>query len=466
MTGPLAAPFSSLIVAPDDLAAAQALALPVALIVAEDEGGETTFRAANTPLSAEDAMLRALGVLPLSASGRDCLTRVQALWRARFDLPLAEAVATDRAELLSWVIVRLDDGQRQGAARATRLMRELSVLRQQHDTTQTCFRDLEDFVHHNGPQPRTLAMTLSPLSGQRPIPLMGGEELIQRLPGRSSGLSDIALHLAEVPARPGGVLTLSLQSPDTHDTLAIWSVPAARLQRGWLRFALDRALGPDPVGLMIAVGYQGEGHIALSVALHHPDPRFHGRLRDRRLETIPALRLWRWVAGVSAPVAVDAVLPVGGQSRLRRVDPAHLMTALDLGTFAPLPPVEGGEALLVHVLPDTAACGLLTGAALPGMSHAFAGIQTRHPDAPPVEYRMCLAPARLRPRSPGRLPEIAPGHCSGWVCLAPQEAGQLHILPPAPLEEAHDIYLMTRLPAGQTSNAFGWSTFADIGLLH
>lgn len=465
---------ASLLVASEDFPEASALSLPVSLIVASGSRSDIAFSdGGGLPLPMDQVMLRTIGQLPLSSSGKKRLSQLAELWRDRLDIdPPAEItlgmgdILDSRTKVLEWLVARLTEQQQKSAQRSTRFMRELGLLRQQHEAIQASFQNLEQFVYRHGPQHRTLETTLSPVSGQLPITLRGGSRLMQRLPGASTGLSDLAIHVSnETAPAEGGMLNVSLLSPDTNETLAIWEVAVARLEQGWLRFSMDRALGPDTISLMLNVSYQGEGVVKLSSAVQHPEPRFHPEVDGQPVETLPALQLWRWIAGANAPIPAHAVIQVGGRNRLRRVERHTLATAIDLESLnSTVPLFQSSEALLVHVVPQRVACGILPGIALPGARQVFATLASRHAEAPAVEYQLALLPQDQRPHKPGRLPDFDPKLASGWIRLAPEEEGQAHVLLPEPLDAPYDIYLMTRLPKDQHSNAYGWSTFSNICL--
>ncbi|MCJ1903335.1 hypothetical protein MR829_23745, partial [Paracoccus versutus] len=131
--------------------------------------------------------LRVIGRLPLSDSGKGHLAKLASLWRSKLDvdapaeIPLEMADTADaRAKVLEWLVVQMTKAQQQGAQRSTRFMRELGLLRQQHEEIQASFQNLEQFVYRHGPQHRKLETTLSPVSGQLPITLRNGSRLVQR----------------------------------------------------------------------------------------------------------------------------------------------------------------------------------------------------------------------------------------------------------------------------------------------
>lgn len=150
---------------------------------------------------------------------------------------------------------------------------------------------------------------------------------------------------------------------------------------------------------------------------------------------------------------------------MRKVNLHTLRTTINLDNLSvDLPIFETDQAIQIHVVPDKIACGIVPGVAVPGTSRVQADLQTLHPDGPVIEYSLALFPERARPVEPGKLPDFDPIYSSGWVSLKGDEKGQVHIILPNPLSQRHDVYLMTRLPDGQTDNAFGWSTFTNLCL--
>lgn len=472
-SSPRAALSSALLVTSADIDDARRLALPVSLVEVSLSENAVTFRTdAGTELSLSQVMLIEIGSLALSRQGADSLARMDAFWKHQSGGPAPQALAVYEEELskhrvlvLEWLVKQISTVRQAAAIRSTDQMRELGLLRRQHEETQAGFRDLEMFLYRNVSQKRILDTTLSPISGQLPLNLGRGDQLVQRLPGASIGLSDISIHIFNETSPVDGVLHASLSSLEEGETLAIWEVPANKLRHGWLRLSLERALGPDPVTLMLSVSYQGSGTVKLSNSIQHPEQRFWAQVNDRSMPNVPALQTWRWIAGASAPVAATAVLPVGGQNRLRRVLGEALTTARDLNdTNQMMQLQQNTSALLVHVLEDRLAGAILSGVALPGARHIYADVRTYHGDAPPVEYQIAVAPHSLYRPLEGEVPSFKAQYASDWVRLAPQEDGQVHLFLPEPLDQHYDVYMLTRLPNGLRNNHFGWSTFANLTL--
>ena len=465
----------AMLVAQDDLAAFKSLALPIAPIVVTCAGTEagTEYALADSDgggVPLEAAFIRAVAQIGLSEGGRSVLEGLGDAWAQALGTeppPLVPvgAAGPDRSGLGDWLIARLVASRQDEAQRSVAMMRELYLLRRQHEVTQASFRALEEFVFGHDLQHRRLDLSLSPVLGELPITLQAGAELSLRLPGGSTGLSDIALHLPEQPGTTAGLLQASLSSPESGETLAVWQVPAEGMRPGWLRLALDRALGPDPVTLILTLVRQGPDAMRLSGSIRHPEERFQPILDGQRLPVLPALQSWRWVAGAAAPLPAGAIQQVGGRGLLWRVDRDLLGTVRDWHSPQHhLPLTEDGSAVMVHVLTDRTACGVLAGVALPGTRHVTATAMTRHADGPEVDYQIALVPRQPGGIPAGALPALDPALASGWVRLRPMQEAQLHVMPAEPPGVIHDLLMMTRLPEGATSNAFGWTTFANIGI--
>lgn len=464
---------ASLLVAAADMAELRGLGLPVALVEVSGSPGETRFRsAAGVELDPARVMVESIGSLALTARGRAELEDMAALWQERTGSPAPPVIpcagadpSARRQAVLEWLVARLANERQAAAVRSARQMRELGILRRQHEETQAGFRNLEAFLYRNVSQKRVRDITLSPAAGQLPLVLQDGMRMVQRLPGESAGFSDIAIHVANETTPQDGVLHVSLSCLETGDTLAIWEIAGPQLRQGWLRLSLERALGSDAVTLMLSVSYQGGGTVRLSSSVRHPEPRFSAQINGQAMLNVPALQIWRWIAGASAPLAATSILPVGGKNRLRRVLGETLTTARDMNNPSSSMSLHRDTgALLVHVLEDRLAGAILSGVALPGARHVRADIRTYHPDAPRIEYRLALVAHSPHPRHAGEIPAFEPQLTSDWVCLAPEEDGQVHLILAEPLEQPCDVYMLTRLPDGVQSNSYGWSTFANLTL--
>ncbi|PLL10812.1 hypothetical protein C0V75_19180 [Tabrizicola sp. TH137] len=467
-----AVPSSLILVADADLEAARKLALPVALCV----GGAEGFVLEGRGVPADLVHGAALGVLVLSRAGAAAVEAMAAGWLARFGVSLPdrldlseERAGARREAALSWIADVLL-AQRQGAARrAVALMRDMAALRREHEAMQAAFARLEAHAFHHRLSERKLLMALAPVEGSPVAELPSGAEMVQRLPGGSVGLSDLAVRIAEVPQPRQGVLTCRLESPDLGRELAEWTLPAAQLSSGWLRLSLVRGLEEDPVGLQLRLGWSGAVPLRLATAMAHPDPRFRPQTGGGTPvgRHVLAMEIWHYLPGVRAPASATGRLPDGEMEAgpgMRRLEARDLLRAINLDTLArDMTPVQGGGALLVHVMPEQVACAILP-LPLAGPRQVSVDVMTRNAKGPVVEYAIAVLPAAMRPKRPGALPDFPEEAHSGWVRMKPMRAGQVTlILPDLPAAE-HDLYLMTRLPPGATSNAYGWSGFSSVVL--
>jgi hypothetical protein len=63
--------------------------------------------------------------------------------------------------------------------------------------------------------------------------------------------------------------------------------------------------------------------------------------------------------------------------------------------------------------------------------------------------------------APETPPAFARGCMTAWCRLPPLGADLLDLVLPEPVSEPHDLYLMTRLPDGQTAE-WAWATFDTV----
>lgn len=461
---------SFLLVDDVDLAAALALNLPVAFVSPAAEG----FVSAGRSVPADRVHLAALGVLVLSPAGAAATGAMAARWLAQFgDALPARIDLSDVAEdaqreaALEGLARLLLVGQRAAADRSAGLMRDVARLRQEHEAMQAAFARLETHAWNHRLSERKLSLALEPRDGSPVLSLPSGGEVVQRIAGASPGLSDVAIRVGGAAPPRQGVLTCRLESPDLGEVIAEWTIPAARIKPGWLRLSLLRGLADDPVGLCMRLRWEGAAALPLETAMPHPDPRFQpvrvdGSDAGRH---VLAMEVWHYLPGVLAPGSAKGWLPDGAveaASPLRRVEGGALLRAINLATMQyDLGPVKGGDALLVHVMPDHLACAILP-EAVAGVRQVSVEALTWHPKGPVVDYAIAVLPSAVRPRQLGALPEFPQDYHSGWVRLRPMRAGQVTLILPDLPGEAHDLYLMTRLVPRPEGNAYGWSTFSGL----
>lgn len=444
--------FPTVLVQARDLAEATGLDLPFGLVVA-DPGGALRLVDGGA-VRPEVAMRDALALVVLSAAARPGAAALAQDWTARFGsapdtVDLADRPAAGRrADALAALARLAVDQQGRALGRNRQLMRDLAELRIAHDQTQAAFAALEGFFYQSGGAERRLFRELSPLRTQPPCLLAPGAMVEQRLPCDSSGLSDIALCLPKDGAPETGVLTVSLELAESGAQIAEWRLEAAELHPGWLRLALDRALGPDAQTPQLRLHWQGAEQLRLVTSVLHPDARFQPRPGAALL----AMQVWKYIPGTRAPAAAGSHMVHGADPVDRWLLGRSVMTA------AVAQAAEGWwvgyselfSGLMVRPGPEDGSSARLESALAPGVRHVAGGVKTEQDSGPVVEYSLAAAPAAARPRSAGSLPDFAPGLRTEWLALPPGKWAQLHLFLPAALAEVHDLYLLTRLAPGET----------------
>jgi hypothetical protein len=355
------------------------------------------------------------------------------------------------------------------ARRNTQLMRDLVQLRALHELTQENFLGLERFIAAGALANRSETRTLSQSSYLAPLLLGDCEEVRQRLPTATSGLSDIALHLTLSPAESAGVLEMRLVGLEADAELARWQIEAKDLAAGWHRFSLPVALDKDALTAELQLRWQGEGSVSCGLALRHPDPRHQVHRNGAAVGSVMAMRLWTYPAGCAAPLPADAHVPTASGDRaaarpwlLRQtiVSPEAFRDAVNLTPSA----LHFGfrddlGALQVHPIPGAISCGLLAHAVPAGCRGILVRVRTAHKDSADIEYRIAIAAPATRPATGDPLPAFGPDGASGWTRIQAEESSDLWLPLDQPLDGANDLYLMTRMADGVTNTAAAWAHF-------
>lgn len=452
-----------ILVSKNELPYAEGLNLPALLASPEGDG----FSGRDGDIPADQVYLSTVGALSF---GQD--SAIAADWRSKFgtDIQVLDLASKGDARnaALEWLVVQLSQARGQQAERNVRLMRDLGQLRRTHDATQGSFQRLENLFYETIRGQRQHGFALMPEVGRAPLRLTDGQQVVQRVPQSSVGLCDIALHLA-APVPADGLLTVSLRALERAENIAVWDIRAEHLGTletdGWLRLALERALGTDAITPLLTLEWQGAEPLLLSTSVAHPDPRFRAAVEGQSCGEVLALQGWRYVAGSAAPSSVNAVMQKGGKGLLRRVVPDDMHRAVNTMTMtADVPYIAENRALQVHVLADRTACAYLRGVVTTGAQQIFTRVLTRHEKGPVVEYAIAIHDRTRRPSLPGTIPHFVPEMKSGWVRIKPGVEGQVHLVLDEPLDRDCDLYLMTRLPEGNSVTDFGWSSFSEISV--
>ena len=392
-----------------------------------------------------------LAVFAASAEGCRSAGRIVAGWGDLFATPVRPALvdltqggAPDPPAAFAQLLA---EHVRDLHARNAGLMRELAVLRTAHEETQNAFVRLESFFDRNNQGRRVPTTTLPVHRGGQPVVLRPGAESEQRLPTSSDGLSDVAISIHGKPKGASGLLHVSLELGESGGVVARWAVESGALTPGWLHLGLERALGPDPQTPILRLGWTGEEPLSLDTSFRHPDPRFMPMPGAPLL----AMQVWKYVpAALSTPPA-QAHLPTGHDVVERwNIGRALLRAAVPVaGAAGSVDYSEQFTGLQVMPVPDRPATARLDGCVHAGVRHLRGGIKIEDPDGPAVEFAYALHPTRLRADRQDAAPAPDPELMSEWSPLPPNEWSELHLFLTEPLQETHDLFLMTRLPAGE-----------------
>ncbi len=416
------------------------------LISFELEKDKLTFADADGGIDADVVFRDAVAGCHTSPKGQAELARLAKIWTARFGALPPPVIALGGASgpdgLAAHLLPVLVQAWRDAQARSVGGMRELAVLRGSFEQSQTAFAKLEAFLYQTGRAERTQSLALRQVLGRDAVVLAKDVSVEQRLPGESVGLSDIAVLIDELPAG-GGTLTARLELLESSEVVAHWAIAAADLAKGWVRFSLSRALGPDAQTPVLHLDWDGLEPLNLAPSFHHPDPRF----RATGSHAVLALNLWRYLPDAAAPLPAEGVAQISGMPAERwKIGPAALRAAVNLAQDDSLVEfIDWRKALAVRPVGQTATGVRLDGVARPGLLHLCGGVKTEAQHGPDVEFCYALAPRKKRRAQRGKLPDFAAGMTSEWVRLRPNEWADLHLFLAEPLEEVCDLYLLSRL---------------------
>lgn len=442
-----------------DIKAAATLGLPFPLVGVADDAALTFRGMDGAPVAAPTVLRDAVAHLVLSAAGARAAAGFGDAFAARFGKgscpALTDLSALSEADRPQAALRALATGAvaAQGVTmqRNRQMMRDLTELRIIHDQTQSAFAELERFFYGSVRSERRLFRELSPLRTQAPCLLAPGATLEQRLPCDSTGLSDVSICLPKTVPVETGTLTVSLELAESGAQVAEWQIEAADLPTGWLRLALDRALGPDAQTPQLRIHWQGAQQLRLVTSVMHPDARFQPRPGAPLL----AMQVWKYIPGTRAASEAGSHLAHGADPVDRWLVGRSVMTAAvgraKEGWWVGYSDHFAG--LMVRPGPEDGSAARLESALATGVRQVSGGVKTEQAEGPVVEYAMGASPVSARPRSAGTEPDFLPGHMTDWLALPPGKWAELHLFLPAPLTEPHDLYLMTRVAAGETASA-------------
>ncbi|WP_139257581.1 DUF6212 domain-containing protein [Natronohydrobacter thiooxidans] len=376
------------------------------------------------------------------------------------DMPTAEAgaaLAQFIAEQLNAITIRQ-------ARRIVDLSSALKSVRSVHEETLSAFKKIEAFVSGNNLCSRTQSLTLAPTASVS-LKLRAGQQVVQRLPVSSEGLSDIEIYCAALPKRSSGILTAVLRTLEDDVEHASWIVSAEEISGPTLRFCLPVALSSDIRSPVLELGWDGSTVLPLGYAMAHPDERFQAQLDGMPAVNVLAMRLWTYLPGSMAPLPVDGILPAStNETDLRKcvLDSALLATVVNMTPeSAASEYVADRAAIQVHPLPEDISAMCIRRGIPKGAVQVSANIHTASDQAQNIEYALGLLPSSETAK-PLTFDQTLPEQSSDWVLLTPDSKGEVHLFMQEPLADVHDLVLMTRLAKRPGDAAYGWARFDNI----
>lgn len=162
------------LVASCDIDKINKMLLPVEMCFVDTSGRIYKSAIPSKPLFIEEVRTRLVGCISVSEEGHEILTAVRNTWEKNFNdflPPITSQPVQNRADALEWLVIQIIKYREDAAVRTSRLMRELGVMRRQHDETQASFRALEAYFYQNAKSSRSPDLILSPVARQRPLTL-------------------------------------------------------------------------------------------------------------------------------------------------------------------------------------------------------------------------------------------------------------------------------------------------------
>ncbi len=443
----------------------EACGLSVVLVETLWDGSNVGFGTAEQSL--HELPTRLLGFLTVSDTGLQQVERLRSDWKRQFnrDAPIAMSVRqpVDEAAVLGWIARELVSAQLQMAQRNVALLRDMYVLRADHEAMQEAFQRLENYTYASSTLARQLALSLEPQKSTIKVGKGDSGELRQLLPTSSVGICDVAFHVAHVPKDAQGQLIVTLQTLEDGQTVSKWTLVGSQIRLGWLQLGLEQALSSDDRSIALLMQWKGSGELRLSLSEPHPEPRWCAAVGGKYASGPLGVKLWRSFPGARAMPAVHAKMNVSAEQQSRMLYADTLRTVENLGAIPDgISFDEHWNSLLVHPVAGRTTWARLRGALPAGVTRICADIETRNEKAGPVEYAIAIAPGTDKARNVQSL-QFKPEVVSEWIRVDTSMQSQVHLNLDAAAVADFDLYFGTRLPSG-ASNAFCWAHFSKIKL--
>lgn len=455
-----------------DLDKARSLKLPLTILGLEAGSSGLRYSEIAAGSSPELAHVHLVGLFCLSQTGSDLVEDLVEAWKTSFGVEPAvlldvSSCAADAQTLAiaSAVVSASFQTVGQQAERNVVLMREASKLRNEIYHLQAGFRELEDFVSRTNRNTRWREYEIAPARDRKPLDLMRGDEIVQRLQVSSSGLSDVSFWVNSTHSQ--GELDVWLTTDEDHLRVGVWSMSSEELSPGEHRLSLPVALDADAQSVFMHLRWTGKEPLKLEGSFNHPDHRHNYLLNGVEQNVVLANAAWKSTPMLRPDYPLCGKIDVGALVPSRRIATGHsMLDAVNLGTLkSDLGFVEGYQELLLHSRSrGRIAAARFENVRMDRATSVQCAVSTRHRAAPEIEYAIAVSDSRNRPNSCDKLPSFDPALMSGWKLLKPLERAQIRIDLPEELAPCCDLYLMNKLPSRRTKLDFSWASYSRVNM--
>jgi Family of unknown function (DUF6212) len=415
-----------------------------------------------------------LALIAASAKGKKELDTLREIWSGGGEgflpSPILINLASDPATAVLSAHRSLFDGVvRAGnswTARLLALQRQYTAFRIVHDQLQNAFDTVENFLARSNLPSTWLAFACEPTETFiGPLSASDPSRLTQLLPVPSQGLAALELHATHIAPDAEGLLDISIETCEDCRILGDWAVPYNALTDGWIFLDLPEIdIVPRQSAKLTVIWNTRAGSppkLSLSQLQPLPESRVQFAGNENQQRSL-ALRLHIGLPG-SRRIAHPFHVGIRWQPHITRL--GHRLSPNVLRRCADVTAAPGSEAL-VRFLEDSAAIQLrpvnggvtvakLAGAVPAKARRLTATIRTEDPASPVVEYALLA----LNPNDPHEailqngLVKGQGGAFSGWLSVHPDFATQIHLNMTEPAVAPLDLYLATRLAAGQKAES-------------
>ncbi|TYC53063.1 hypothetical protein FMN50_15935 [Rhodobacterales bacterium] len=445
--------------------------------VFSDESGDR-FLAREAPL-----MPLAVLVNPSETRQRDLLYR----WMQHSGaVQVPAAIGWDNAakfEAVSSLVGLVADQVKAGARRLVLSSKELRSLRSLNDDLQNRFAAIEAFMNRHGLQPLDLVFTNEPAENPlnpNVLASASGDGISQILPVPSSGVSSVALHVAQLPARQDLKLKAQLVTLEDLRIVDTWQFTSGDLVAGWNNFGLSRSIAGlrRTLEFRLQVEEPEDDLPLLSVGGLQPIEMF--QVRDGAnglplLKNSMALQVWGGIPGVSMPPHANYIPAQSQQAGLDEgfrdvpiapgiLEHANLANPDEVTfDFEAIMPLPSERAIGCHPPAEGMTIGQLPAACPPQVIRLSAKAFIDNNRAADIAFAIVVARDLSAAREVLRGDrEAAVGEAfSGWKTVTFGDTAHLSAFAAEQVSVWQNVYFATRMADEAGGNDFAWAKFAN-----